>query len=84
MDQLHESIIIQVLSRLDTRAKVVATGVTREWKQLLDVSNQWGHVILNTAEDQQRVTVDVLMKLIERADGNLEALGFARCGPLYT
>jgi hypothetical protein len=79
MVELPEDVLLQILHRMDVRAKCRALSVCRDWAAFLSNPDEWGQLVFRSSEEQKGVQAIDILSLAKRAGGRLQTLSFCRC-----
>lgn len=77
MDLLHESVLSDVLQRLDTRTRCALLGSCKDLCAVSSRSDYWYSLEFVSAKDQGLEPLD-LLRCLQRSNGNVRVLKFAR------
>jgi hypothetical protein len=78
LPQLHDSILDCLLHKLDTRTKCALMTTSRNMMQHCDQPQFWTAVSFDSAAEQRSLEALQLMRILERAQGQLQLLHLAR------
>jgi hypothetical protein len=76
--QLHNSVLNELLSQLDTRSKCALMCTCTVAKQLVSKQEHWRELAFDTADEQHGLDPSVLFSLLGRSHGSCEVIQLAR------
>jgi hypothetical protein len=75
---LHNSVLNELLSQLDTRSKCALMCTCTVAKQLVSKQEHWRELAFDTADEQHGLDPSVLFSLLGRSHGSCEVIQLAR------